>query len=108
MLEEISRYNTLRRFKKIDVNTIEFEAFDTLYYTGTGNDFSNLDAIDPDGGPYICKGQKITLNNDEIFIITKIRDIYFDEDKEYLKVYFDVKRYSDKKQEYLWYSKKIF
>ncbi len=101
MLEEFSRYNTLRVFRKINENTIQFEAFDTLYYTGTGNNRLDLDAIDPCGGPFICKGGIIKLDNGEIYVIIKIRDIYLDEDKEYLKVYFDVKRYSDEKKEYL-------
>ncbi len=89
MLEILSRYKTLRIFKKINHNTIQFEAFETLYYTGTGNNFLDLDAIDPDGGPFIHKGDIIKLD-EEIYIITKIRDVYFDEDREYLKVYFDV------------------
>lgn len=95
MLEEFSRYDTRRIFKKIDDNTIQFESFETLYYTGTGNK-SDLDAIDPDGGPFICKGGIIKLDNEETYVIIKIRDIYFNEDKEYLKAYFDVKVLSKK------------
>lgn len=91
MLEEFSRYDTKRTFKKIDDNTIQFEAFETLYYTGTG-DKSDLDAIDLDGGPIICKGGIIKLDNEETYVIIKIRDIYIDEDKEYLNAYFDVKK----------------
>ena len=89
MLEEFSRYNTRRTFKKIDDYTIQFESFDTLYYTGTG-DKSDIYSIDLDGGPFICKGGIIKLDNEETYVIIKIRDIYFDEDKEYLKAYFDV------------------
>jgi hypothetical protein len=92
MLEEFSRYHTLRTFKKIDDHTIQLEAFDTIYYTGTGNNKSDIDAIDLDGGPFISKGGIIKLDNEEIYVIIKIKDIYFDEDKEYLKVYFDVKK----------------
>lgn len=44
---------------------IVFQAFDTLYYTGTGNS-NDLDAIDTDGGPYIGKGHKITIDKEEL------------------------------------------
>jgi hypothetical protein len=92
MLRIKSRYDTLRFFKKINNNIIQFEAFDTLYYTGTGDDFIDLDAIDPEGGPFISKGYKIKLDNDEVYKVIKIKEIYFDKDIEYLKVWLEVSK----------------
>jgi len=91
MLEIYSRYHTLRVFKKISDNIIQFEAFETIYYTGTGNDFNDLDSIDPDGGPFIGKGYTIELDN-EIYKVIKIKKIYFNEDEEYLKVDLEVSK----------------
>ena len=90
MLKIRSRYDSLRTFKKISDNIIEFESLDTLYYTGTGNNPLDLDAIDLDGGPFICKGYKIKLDNNETYTVIKIKDIYFDENKDYFKVYLKV------------------
>lgn len=80
-----SRYGTSREFHKISDNLIYFISYETLYYTGTGDNFNDLDAIDPDGGPYIHKGYKISFGEEE-YIVKKISNINFDEEKQYLGV----------------------
>ena len=45
---------------KINYNILQFEEFETLYYTSVRNDSHDPD---PDGGPYICKGTLIKLDN---------------------------------------------
>jgi hypothetical protein len=45
-----------------------------------------LDAIDPDGGPYIDKGYKISFGEKEEYIVKKISNINFDEENEYLEL----------------------
>ena len=69
---------------------IVFQAFDTLYYTGTGNS-NDLDAIDTDGGPYIGKGHKITIDKEE-FVIEKFTNIIYDKDREYFQALIHVKK----------------
>ena len=92
MTEIYSRYHTLRIVKKINDNILQFEAFETLYYTVTGNNSHDLDGIDPDGGPYIGKGTLIKLDNNEIYKVIKIKEIHFNEDEEYLKVSLEVSK----------------
>jgi hypothetical protein len=91
MLIITSRYGTTRIFQKLTDNIIEFQALDTLYYTGTGDNFNDLDAIDPDGGPYIGKGQKISIDTED-FIVEKFTNIIFDEEREYLQALLHVKK----------------
>ncbi len=87
-----SRYDTKRVFTKLTDDLIEFTSFETLYYTGTGDNFNDLDAIDPDGGPYICKGYKIKFKENEQYIVERFSNIEFDDEKEYLKVLLHVKK----------------
>ena len=91
MLKIISRYGTIRIFQKLTDNIIEFQALDTLYYTGTGDNVDDLDAIDPDGGPYIRKGQIISIDKED-YIVEKFTNIIFDKEREYLQVLLHVKK----------------
>ena len=94
MLKLISRYNTLRTFKKISDNIIEFNSYDTLYYHTNSNDFleniNSMESIDPDGGPLIYKGYKIKFENNETYKVNSIKDIDFNERKNFLKVELNV------------------
>ena len=91
MLRTLSRYNTPRIFTKLTDNIIEFQALETLYYTGTGDNFNDLDAIDTDGGPYIGKGQKITIDKEQ-FVVEKFTNIIYDKDREYFQALIHVKK----------------
>ena len=90
MLTLNSRYGTKRVFKIITEDTVEFIAYETLYYTGTGNR-EDLYAIDPDGGPFIQKGSNISLDTGN-YTVVKFENIEFDEEKEVLKVLIKVKK----------------
>ena len=93
MLKLKSNYGIIRYLEKIDDNTIKFTSYDTLYYTGTGNNIDDLDSIDPDGGPCICKNSIIKLGTEE-FKIQKFTNIIYDEIKEYLEFLKQVKKYN--------------
>jgi hypothetical protein len=91
MLKLTSRYGTERVFKKITENLVEFQSFETLYYTVTGNDFSNPDAIDPDGGPFIYKGFTIPFETEK-YRVGQITNVVHDSEKEYLQALLHVEK----------------
>ena len=91
MLTIKSRFDTERVFTKISDDLIKFQAYEVMYCTCSGNDTEDLDAIDPDGGPFIHKGYSIKLN-DEIFIVQSISDIVHIQDDEYLEILLHVKK----------------
>lgn len=91
MLKITSRNNTLRIFKKLTHNIIEFQALDTLYYTGIGNNSNDLDGIEPDGGPLLQKGYTISMDKEE-YMIKNFTNIIFDEDRKYLQALLHVKK----------------
>ena len=73
---------------------IEFNSYDTLYYHTNSNDFleniNSMESIDPDGGPLIYKGYKIKFENNETYKVNSIKDIDFNERKNFLKVELNV------------------
>jgi hypothetical protein len=57
---EKSRYNTLRHYKvSSDEKTLTVTCDGVLYYSCTGDLKEKLEAVDPDGGPYLCIGRVI-------------------------------------------------
>ena len=91
MLKITSRNNTLRIFKKLTYNIIEFQALDTLYYNKIGDNSNDLDSIEPDGGPILRKGYKILMDKEE-YTIKNFTNIIFDKDRRYLQALLHVKK----------------
>lgn len=96
MITILSRYDTRRTFNKINNNLIKFKSFETLYYSCLVNniddlEYNDIDSIDPDGGPFICKGYEIKFPN-EVFVVEKISNILYEEDAEYLEALLHVKK----------------
>ena len=91
MLRTTNRYGAVRIFQKLTENIIEFQALETLYYTGTGDNINDLDVIDTDGGPYIEKGQKITIDKEQ-FVVKKFTNIIYDKDREYFQALIHVNK----------------
>jgi len=70
--KERSRYNTLRHYKvSNDEKTLTVTCDGVLYYSCTGKE-DNLQAVDPDGGPYLSVG-RIIEHNHQKWIIQRIR-----------------------------------
>lgn len=69
---EKSRYNTLRTYKiSNDETTLTVTCKDVLYYSMSSN-ATELNSVDPDGGPYLSVGRIIEHEHHK-WIINRIR-----------------------------------
>ena len=69
---EKSRYNTTRHYKvSSDETTLTVTCEDVLYYSMSRNQ-TELQSVDPDGGPYLCVG-RIIEHDHQKWIINRIR-----------------------------------
>ena len=69
---EKSRYNTTRHYKvSSDETTLTVTCEDVLYYSMSRNK-TELQSVDPDGGPYLCVG-RIIEHDHQKWIINRIR-----------------------------------
>ena len=69
---EKSRYNTVRHYKvSSDETTLTVTCEDVLYYSMSMNK-TELQSVDPDGGPYLCVG-RIIEHEHQKWIINRIR-----------------------------------
>lgn len=69
---EKSRYNTKRHYKvSSDETTLTVTCEDVLYYSMSMNK-TELQSVDPDGGPYLCVG-RIIEHDHQKWIINHIR-----------------------------------
>ena len=69
---EKSRYNTKRHYKvSSDETTLTVTCEDVLYYSMSMNK-TELQSVDPDGGPYLCVG-RIIEHEHQKWIINRIR-----------------------------------
>jgi hypothetical protein len=85
----ISRYNTLRHYTvSSDETILTVTCEDALYYSCTGNE-NNLQAVDPDGGPYLSVG-RIIEHDHQKWIIQRIRS--HDKKKSDVVFVFDIKK----------------
>jgi hypothetical protein len=70
--KERSRYNTLRHYKvSSDEKTLTVTCDDVLYYSLSMNK-TELQSVDPDGGPYLSVG-RIIEHEHQKWIIQRIR-----------------------------------
>jgi len=70
---EKSRYNTKRHYKvSSDETTLTVTCEDVLYYSMSRINATELQSVDPDGGPYLCVGRTIEYDHHK-WIINRIR-----------------------------------
>ena len=70
---EKSRYNTQRYYKvSNDETTLTVTCDDVLYYSMSMRNATELQSVDPDGGPYLSVG-RIIEHDDHKWIIQRIR-----------------------------------
>ena len=86
---EKSRYNTLRHYKvSSDETTLTVTCDDVLYYSMSMNK-TEMQSVDPDGGPYLSVG-RIIEHDHRKWIINRIRS---DKKKSSIAVFvFDIQK----------------
>lgn len=85
-----SRYGDKRIWKLVAPNLIELTAYEVLDYRILGK-FCNIQAVDPDGGPFIRVGSSIEIN-DCNFTILKIRSHILDNATDIASFIFEVEQ----------------
>ena len=87
---EKSRYNTLRHYKvSSDETTLTVTCDDVLYYSMSMRNETEMQSVDPDGGPYLCVG-RIIQHDHRKWIINRIRS---DKKKSSIAVFvFDIQK----------------
>ena len=87
---EKSRYNTQRHYKvSSDEKTLTVTCDDVLYYSMSMRNKTEMQSVDPDGGPYLCVGRTIEHDNHK-WIINRIRS---DKKKSSIAVFvFDIQK----------------
>jgi len=87
---EKSRYNTLRHYKvSSDETTLTVTCDNVLYYSMSMRNETEMQSVDPDGGPYLSAG-RIIQHDHRKWIINRIRS---DKKKSSIAVFvFDIQK----------------
>lgn len=90
---ERSRYNTLRQYKvSSDETTLTLLCHDVHYYSISMRSATEMQSVDPDGGPYLSVGHIIEHEHQK-WIINRIRS---DKKKNSIAVFvFDIQKIDD-------------